>query len=65
MPETVRPSSRLHNLNRTPTKPGDHQQTVCKRCRFGIYQNQPSEWQRQPVMGLVHVDCDNPSGATR
>lgn len=65
MPEAVRPSSRLHNLGRNPTKPGDHAVTQCKNCRFGIFVGQPREWQRGRRPGLVHVDCDNPSGAAK
>ena len=46
-------------------KPSDRQDSQCKRCSFGIFNKQPRVWQSGPKPGLVHVDCDNPHGATK
>ena len=31
--------------------------TVCKNCMHYIYEEEPTTWQRQPRMGLVHSGC--------
>jgi len=35
----------------------DHVRSVCKRCGHQIMVNDETEWQTQPLVGLVHADC--------
>lgn len=44
-----------------PKKPtADKLVTTCKRCLQGIYKDDVTYWQRQPITGLIHARCATP-----